>query len=95
MRPALAILALLLLSAAAACKGRPEAGEVTRRQCVDLVRKQHRLRSAGTDGLERAMQVGERADVDACLEKATKRAYRCVMHAEDAQDLHACDELMK
>jgi hypothetical protein len=95
MRLAPILLALALPPAVASCKGKPAATELTRHQCVDLVRKEHRLRSAGTSGLEMAEQVGERAGVDACLGKATQSAYRCVMHAETAGDLGACDELMK
>lgn len=94
MRTAVPLLVLLPL-VVASCKGKPAATELSRHQCVDLVRKEHRLRSASTAGLETAREVGERADVDACLGKGTKLAYRCVMHAESAADLGACDELMK
>ncbi len=95
MRLVPGLLALSLLFAVAGCKGTPAGTAVTRRQCVDLVRKERRLRSASTAGLGMAEQVGERANVDACLGKATPRAYRCVMNAETAGDLDACDELMK
>ncbi len=95
MRWSTALLALVALPILAACKGTSASGPVTRHQCVDLVRKEHRLRSASTGGLDTAMQVGERADVNACLNKATPAAYRCIMHAESADDLGSCEELMK
>ncbi len=88
-----AIAVLLLL---AGCQRTTPAGaELTYRQCSDLVRRVQQLQSEDTGGMQIAMEVRFRADIDGCLEKGTPTAYGCVMSAETAKDLDACDALYK
>ena len=68
---------------------------VSRDECVDIVRKQTRLRSEDTGGLQIAVQVSERSAVDQCVAKVTQSAKRCVMQANSAADLRGCDVLFR
>jgi hypothetical protein len=84
---------LLLISG---CRStRPEGGEVSRPECAELMRHVQKLESEDTGGLRLALGVGMTATVDGCLEKATRRAYLCVMQSESKKYLESCEMLMK
>ena len=68
---------------------------MTRAECAELVRHVQKLESEDTGGLRVALGVAMTANVDGCLEKATRRAYVCVMQAETKKDLESCEMLMK
>ena len=77
----------------AACntRGTTEDTELTRTQCTEITRRLNRFASEDTGGLGTALKASERADVESCLKTGTERAYRCVMLAQSAQDVKACD----
>lgn len=80
----------------AACEARAPAGaELSRAQCVELVRHVQRLQSADTGGMRLALNAGLRSGVDGCLASGTERAHECVMAAESVQDLDTCNALFK
>jgi hypothetical protein len=86
----------VLLVVLSGCRStRPEGGEVSREECAELVRHVQKLESEDTGGLRLALGVGMTASVDGCLEKATRRAYACVMQSASKKDLESCDMLMK
>lgn len=79
----------------AGCRSAPATdGELTREECADLVRRVDRLQ-ASDPGVGRAMDVRLKSDVEGCLVRGTRRAYRCIQQAETAADLDACEALMK
>jgi hypothetical protein len=84
--------ALLLVQA---CKSTSTEGELTRAECVDLVRHKSRLEAGETSGLGRAMDPTERARVERCMEAGTKSAHRCVMAANSREDLAPCELLFE
>jgi hypothetical protein len=78
------------------CPDRPgSASGVSRQDCVEIVRKQNKLRSKDTGGLEIALGVTERQQVEQCLSKVTPAANRCVKQAHSAADLRSCDSLFR
>ena len=84
-----------LAGLSASCERAAGAGEVTRDQCVEIVRKQDRLESKQTGGMHAAVQRTERTRIDRCLERATERAYRCVRSADTVAKLRTCESLFR
>jgi len=86
-------LALVLL---AGCRSvSPPDAELSREECGALVRHVQKLQSDDTGGLQEALHVGRRADIDRCLHDGTRSAYRCVMQAGSRDQLEPCDSLFK
>ncbi|MBM4361622.1 MAG: hypothetical protein FJ104_02995 [Deltaproteobacteria bacterium] len=79
---------------AVSCKtSNVEGGELSRKQCQDLVRHVQRLESADTGGMKDSLHAARRASVEGCLRRGTERAHRCILRAESVGDLEACDML--
>lgn len=84
---------LLALTPCSACKGTAGGGELTRKQCRDLVRKRNQLLSRDTGGMHTSLQRREKASVEGCMNRGTERAYRCVMQAGSPGELESCELL--
>lgn len=90
MRVACAVLVCLC-----GCRSAHPESELTHEECAELVRHVQRLEGADTGGMQTALSVGLKSGIEGCIAKATQTAYRCVMQAETAKDLEACNMLMK
>ena len=93
MRVACAVLALLVCLPG--CRSAHPESELTHEECSELVRHVQKLEGADTGGLQIALNAGLKSGIEGCKAKATQTAYRCVMQAESAKDLEACNMLMK
>lgn len=93
MRVACAVLAFLVCLSG--CRSAHPESELTHEECRELVRHVQRLQGADTGGLEVALNAGLKSGIEGCIARATQTAYRCVMQAETAKDLDACNMLMK
>jgi hypothetical protein len=93
MRVAGAVLALLV--GLSGCRSAHPESELTHEECSELVRHVQRLEGADTGGLQVALNAGLKSGIEGCIARATQTAYRCVMQAEAAKDLEACNMLMK
>ena len=77
------------------CRSVHPESDLTHAECAELVRHVQRLEGAETGGLQVALNAGLKSGIEGCIAKATQTAYRCVMQAETAKDLEACNMLMK
>jgi hypothetical protein len=93
MRVACAVLSLLVCLPG--CRSAHPESELTHEECAELVRHVQKLEAADTGGLQVALNAGLKSNIEGCKAKATQTAYRCVMQAETAKDLEACNMLMK
>ncbi len=86
------VLLLSTLGLAPACKTTVTGeGGLTREQCGDVVRKQNKILTRDTGGLDVAMQSKERSSIEQCMARGTPQAYRCVMQAQTESDLQTCE----
>jgi hypothetical protein len=84
----------VVLVAASCHRAAPE-GELSRKECADLVRHVQRLEAADTGGLRDALNVGLRGGIEGCLRSGTVRAHQCVLQAQTMGDLDGCNAYFK
>ena len=93
---AAALLGIAPILTALSCKTEASGpGELTRAECVAVVRHQQSLEASDTGGLDDVLAPSLRAAVEECQRTGTQSAYRCVMQAEKKSDLNSCSVLFK